>query len=182
MPDTTATQSSTPSPADGSATPTPPSPTDSVRACGPSEVQAGGVWWAGATGTVQGGVQIYASGAQPCTVRGPVALRIVDRQGGALSVDVRMIDVNSPDVVMLLPGLGTPSPDGGLVAGRGQVRMYWSNWCGPAQIGRGLVEVDLPNVGTLAAPFAPPSLPRCDDRSRTSVIAVEPISPEAPDE
>jgi hypothetical protein len=109
-------------------------------------------------------------------------LRIVDPHGGALSVDVRLIDANSEDAVVLLPGLGTPSPDGGVVAGRGQVRMYWSNWCGPAHIGRGLVEIDLPNVGTLAAPFAPASLPRCDDRSGDSVIAVEPVSPEVPDE
>jgi hypothetical protein len=179
-PATTTGPSST-SPA-SSDVPTAPSATSSVRACGPNEAQAGGVWWAGATGAVQGGLHIYAAGAQPCTVRGPVAFRILDREGAPLSVVIRMIDPNPAHEVVLLPGLGTPSPAGGLVAGRGQVLVHWSNWCGPATIGRGIVEIDLPDVGPLSVPFAPPSPPRCDNPNTDSVIAVEPIAAEVPGE
>jgi hypothetical protein len=83
--------------------------------------------------------------------------------------------------IVLTPGLGTPSPLGGLVAGRAQVVLTWWNWGGKRSIGPAAIELDLPDVGTLDAQFASTSAPRCDNPGDPSTLFVEPPSAQEPD-
>jgi hypothetical protein len=160
--------------------PAPPS-LGSVRACGSGDVAAGGVWWAGATASVRGGVVLYSIGRDACTIRSPIALRVV-ADGQELPVDIDYRRPQEPLPIVLAPGLGTPSPLGGLVAGRAQVIVTWWNWCDGRALGPASIEVDLPEVGTLAAPFGRTSAPRCDNPGDSSTLFVEPLSAQEPDE
>jgi hypothetical protein len=154
---------------------------ESVRACGTGEVAAGGVWWAGATASVQGGVVLYSIAEHPCTIAGPIALRLV-ADGQELSLETTYRRHDGTKRIVLAPGLGAPSPLGGLVAGRAQVLVTWWNWCGRRAIGPAKIEVDLDGVGTLDAPFGRTSAPRCDNPGDSSTLFVEPLSPQEPDE
>jgi hypothetical protein len=153
----------------------------SVRACTSGEVAAGGVWWAGATGSVQGGFVLYSIAEDSCTIRGPIALRVV-ANGQALPVQTTYVQPEASQPIVLVPGLGTPSPLGGRVDGRAQVVLYWANWCGKTEIGPAAIELDLPGLGTLDAPFARTSAPRCDSPGHPSTLSVEALSPQDADE
>jgi hypothetical protein len=146
-----------------------------VRSCLQGEVGIAAVWWQGATATLAGGFAIYASGSEPCSVAGTIGIEIRDASGHVLAIHVNQLQPGASVPVVLLPNLGTPSPDDGMVTGRAEVLMYWTNWCGPSFDGSGTLTASIRDVGTVEAPFGRLSPPRCDSPDSPSVIAVGPI-------
>jgi hypothetical protein len=158
-----------------------PSPISS-SACTRGDVHAGGAWWAGATGSVQGGVHLYSTSTVPCTIYGPVGVRIIDDEGSGLPADVRPVAPDARSEVVLLPGLGAPTPEGGALTGRAAVVVVWTNWCRSRTIGPARFEIALPTLDPIYAPFARISTPRCDDPAFPSIVTVQPLRAEATDE
>src|SRR4051794_5704642 len=75
-----------------SSEPASPSPVPgSGRSCITADVAVGGVWWAGATGSVEGGVVVYSIAQDSCTIRGPIMLRVV-ANGLALPVQTTYLE------------------------------------------------------------------------------------------
>lgn len=155
-----------------------PSPTPvpgAVRSCLEGDVGIAAVWWQGATATLAGGFAIYSTGSEPCSVAGTVSVEIRDARDHLLPIRVNQLQPGASIPVVLLPNLGTPSPEDGPVTGRAEVLMYWTNWCGPAFDGNGTLTASIRDVGAVKAPFGSPSPPRCDSPDSPSVIAVGPI-------
>lgn len=146
-----------------------------ARACQPGEVAAGGVRWQGATGTMAGGFALYTVGSERCTVGGRVHVKLLNRAGATIPVLIEAFDVPAPSAVLLLPGLGQPASDEGVTDGRAYVETFWSNWCGPTELGKGRIEITIEGVGQIVADVPDLHPPRCDAKAAPSSFSVSPI-------
>jgi hypothetical protein len=169
-----------PSPTAAAVTPTDTAIPDSVRACNAGDVALGRISWQGATATMAGGFELVGTGSEPCTVAGRPAVELLDASGKPLAIQVQELPGISLPVV-LLPNLGTPRPDDGPVAGRADVLLYWTNWCGVDLTGHGTLRASIPGVGVLQGAFDQLSTPRCDAPGAPSVMSIGPIVAQDPD-
>ena len=127
-----------------------------------------------------GGFELVATGTAPCTVAGRAAVELLDASGHLLAIELhQMPGVSVP--VVLLPNLGTPLPDDGPVAGRADVVLYWTNWCGADFVGSGTLRASISGVGVLQGQFEQLSAPRCDAPGAPSLMDVGPIVSQDPD-
>lgn len=158
-----------------SAAPNPSAALASARQCGPGDVAAGPVWWTGAGGAMGGGVTFTDTSASPCELDGWADLSILDAKGAVMPIEVRHATGYSPAPVVLLPGLGTPDPNGSPVPGRAGVQTIWMNWCGTQPFPPGTLVVMVPGVGRLTATISGLSVARCDTPGGPSTLEVSPI-------
>lgn len=158
---------------------TPTAVPGTVRHCGAGDVGVGRVSWQGATATMAGGFELFATGSEACSVGGRVVVELRDAEGVPLPIQVHQMPVVAPPVI-LLPNLGTPRPDDAPVVGRADVLIYWSNWCGASFTGSGTLRASIPDVGVIDASFGPLSAPRCDAPGSPSVIDIGPVVPQDP--
>jgi hypothetical protein len=151
-----------------------------VRACDAGEVAIGAVSWQGATATMAGGFVIFGTGEDPCSISGRVDVELRGHGDQPLAITVEHLASTAMAPVVLLPNLGPPTVDDGNRAGRAGIRLFWTNWCGSTPLGALTLVASIPRVGSVAAPAALLSPPRCDAPGRPSVLAVGPIEPQEP--
>jgi hypothetical protein len=155
-----------------------PSPTQAVppgtSACTTAQVLIQHSW-AGATGSLAGGVEVTNLGSSACALTGPphVELRA---DGGPLAVTIttyRSVNADQPSEappVLLGPGAQAQAP------------MVWSNWCG-GPLTKIVVIVRLPDgSGPVLASYVGPGgqdgeTPRCDAPGAGSSLDVFPFQP-----
>ena len=85
-------------------------PSSAVRACRAGDVAAGAVWWTGATAEMAGGFALWDTASEPCSIGGRVTVQLLDGSGKALPLAVQPFETAAPVSVVLLPGLGSPTP------------------------------------------------------------------------
>ena len=151
-----------------------PGPTGLRSACTTASalIQAS---WAGATGSLAGGVELTNLGSSACVLTGPPHVEL--RADGAL-VDVTITTYQSVDAdqqseappVLLEPGE------------QAQASLSWQNWCG-GSLTRIDVIVTLPDgSGPVQASYVGPGgqdgeTPRCDAPDAASSLGVFPFQP-----
>lgn len=150
-------------------------PSSAVRACRAGDVAAGAVWWTGATAEMAGGFALWDTASEPCSIGGRVTVQLLDGSGKALPLAVQPFETAAPVSVVLLPGLGSPTPGAAPQPGRAGVQTFWSNWCGHIRLGPGTLVANIPGIGRLTAPVAGLHPPRCDAPASPSVFSVGPI-------
>lgn len=133
------------------------------------------VSWAGATGSVAGGVEVTNLGSSACMLTGPPSVELRD-DGATLDVtttNYRSVNADQPSEappVLLEPGEQAQAP------------WTWQNWCaGP--LTKLEVIVTLPDgSGPVQASYIGPGgqdgqTPRCDAPHATSTLGVFPFEP-----
>ena len=143
-----------------------------VRPCAAADLAAASAGFGAAAGTTYTSIRLANTSATPCQLGGMPVLRMLDRNGRALGVDVHGFDAAPMLPVLLDAGHDRPAPDLDR-AGEAVLRLAWWIRCGERAAVTS-VEIGAPAGGTLIVPLATEIPGRCDagDHYVSSVSAM----------